>query len=385
MILILFIILSSTMFLFYTIYFVYMHFNSKTENYSVEKINEYNPLVSVVIPTYNEEVTIKKKLSNIFEQNYANFDVYIIDSASKDRTADIINEFINENDVIFNFIVEKERKGKSSALNRIIKEVKGEIIAITDSDVLWEENVITNMVKNFNDEKIGAITGRQIIIDSNRNMLSKSEKAYKNIFDILRKGESNLDSTPIFNGPAMAFRTKLLDHLPEDTIADDTQLAMMIRKKGFKTIFDENVIFYESVPDDQIFINQKIRRGQGLVQAFLRNLDFLFNPKFGKFGLIIFPAEFFMHIVSPIISLVLSTLFFILIFNNSLLLYASIISSIALILISRLNVLKVDKIIFAFIEYQFILLLALIKQSIGIKQHKWNVANRKVIEIDTGE
>ena len=67
---------------------------------------------------------------------------------------------------------------------------------------------------------------------------TESEKNYRSIFDIIRLGESHIDSTPIFNGLIMAFRRELLEKPDSSIIADDTELAMLLREKGWRAIYD---------------------------------------------------------------------------------------------------------------------------------------------------
>jgi cellulose synthase/poly-beta-1,6-N-acetylglucosamine synthase-like glycosyltransferase len=152
---------------------------------------------------------------------------------------------------------------------------------------------------------VGAVTGK-VIVQSSGSFSTNVEKTYRGIFDILRQGESNLDSTPIFNGPLSAYRRELIDEIREDTVTDDIELAMNIRKKGFRTLYDDRAIFYERYPSTlRGRLKQKQRRAQGLVQSLLRHSSMIFRRSYGKYGSIILPSHFFMSIVSPILVLVL--------------------------------------------------------------------------------
>jgi len=367
----------------YISYFIYM--KKKAKSYLVND-NNYITSVSTIIPTYNEELTINKKLKNIFEQDYPNnlLELIIIDSASTDNTLKLIKK--NTENKLFNIkiISEKERRGKALALTTAFEYCNNDIVVITDSDALWEKNALKKAISNFSNKKIGAVTGRQILINPKQNLATKSEKEYRNIYETLRIGESVLDSTPIFHGEMSCYRRKLIPHLSEKTIADDSEMAIKIRKKGYKSIYDPNVCFFEYAPPSfRASFIQKIKRGQGLIQLFLQEKDLIFNNRYGYFGKIIFPAEFFMNVLSPVMLtlLIISVIINIILLSDYymyfliiLIIFVLIPSIIKLIFPNKLGLIDI---FVSFINLQFILLIGLIYHLCGVKQHKW----KKVDEI----
>jgi cellulose synthase/poly-beta-1,6-N-acetylglucosamine synthase-like glycosyltransferase len=311
------------------------------------------------------------------EQDYPKnkIKLIIVDSASEDTTASLIESFIRENGLSdFEFIKEPERKGKASALNGVLKHCVGEVVVITDADACWEKDTLRRIVLHFSNPNIGAVTGRQVLLNPNQNLSTKVERTYRFFFDVLRLGESCIDSTPIFNGPLMAFRSNLLEPIPEDTIADDSQLAVKIRKKGFKSIYDPSAVFYEYAPFSyKSRFSQKLRRGQGLIQLFFREREVMFNSSYEKFGTIIFPAEFFMHIISPALLFLLLILLFPILFITSLYISVGLVVAFGVI-ISILTLLKMSptRFLASFLSSQFILLTALVCYALRRPQHKWN-------------
>jgi cellulose synthase/poly-beta-1,6-N-acetylglucosamine synthase-like glycosyltransferase len=312
------------------------------------------------------------------EQDYPSMEVIVIDSASNDRTVELVRQFVRDNKFRVRLIREKQRKGKASALNLVCsKYCSGEIIAITDADAIWEKDTLRKLVSSFSDPRVGAVTGRQVLMNANHESTVKLEKAYRSIFEVLRVGETVLDSTPIFNGPLMAFRSSLLEPIPEDTIADDSHLAVEIRRKGFRSVYNSEALFYEYVPPTlrSRFV-QKVRRGQGLVQLFLRQRRVFFNRKYGKYGTMIFPAEFFMHVVSPsllavfLVSLLCSLFLTISAFSTYPMIITLLIVGITIIALATIRV-GVTNFVLAFLDSQFTLLIALGYELTGRSQHKW--------------
>jgi len=338
------------------------------------------PFVSVVVPTYNEEDTIVHKLKNLIEQDYLSMEIIVVDGASEDRTVELIKKFVEDHDLDMKLIMEEERRGKASALNDAFKHCSGEIVVLTDSDATFEKGTVAKIVNNFDDVMIGAVTGRLVIVNADQTSVTKLEKSYRGIFGILRRGESTLDSTPIFNGPISAFRRELLiDELESNTIADDTELSLQIREKGYRAVYDPETIAYEYTPVTlRSRVEQKRRRGQGIIQSFVRHHRMMFNSRYGKFGTVIFPAEFFMHLVSPILLFVFLILFpFSLVFMNNYMLISLIITLMFAFVALIIMKISVVSFISNFLDSQFILLLSLIYHILGKSQHKW----RKISEI----
>ena len=298
-----FLILFGIFVAFYSIYFSLMILSSRRVNRT--KKSDTLPKLSLVIPAHNESEGIIRKLENSVKLNYPKdkLEIIVVDDKSSDNTYQLAENFIKNNlDLCEIHLLSLPKwSGKASALNYAWSICTGEIVAITDADIALDSDAIQKIAKNFADPKIGAVTGRLCVVGKDGST-TDSEKNYRSIFDIIRLGESHIDSTPIFNGLIMAFRRELLDKLDSNTLADDTELAIMVREKGRRAIFDPEVIAYEYVSESpKVRAKQKLRRGRGIVQAFMRHKKILFNRRYGTYGLVIFPSEFFMHIISPLL------------------------------------------------------------------------------------
>lgn len=332
------------------------------------------PSVTVIIPAYNEEKTIFRKLKNLLEQDYPNIEVIIVNDGSNDSTGKMVQSFIANNSgsrYNFQLINLPHRGGKASALNHAFSHSKGEIVVVSDADTILGQNAIKQLVKSFHDPKVGAVTGKLSMINYEESSSTKLEESYRNIFDTLRLGESLMDSTPVFNGALLALRNNLYENLKSDTLADDTEISLKIREKGYKAIFIPTATVFAFTPKSFKFrMKQKIRRAQGIIQAMIRHRKIMFNPEYGNYGLIILPCEFFMHIVSPILVVLASTLF-ISIFATINMLPILTFSGLGLIVLSlmyyalrrlRKTRFSVDpiKIFMTFIEHQLFLFLGLL-------------------------
>ncbi|RKI88658.1 glycosyltransferase [Parablautia intestinalis] len=101
-----------------------------------------NIKISVVIPSYNREKTIKKCLESVINQTYPPYEIIVVDDGSSDNTIQKIKE-LNYSKVR---ILQQNHKGAQSARNYGIKEAKGDYIAFLDSDDEWLLNKLEKQV-----------------------------------------------------------------------------------------------------------------------------------------------------------------------------------------------------------------------------------------------
>jgi len=390
---ILFWAIFSTLMIFYLGYYGLMiYYAQKSSNTTKKRIH---PKVSLVIPTYNEETTILQKLKNVETLDYPKdkLQIIVIDSGSTDNTREIVNNYIHENKgkLKIQLLTQEKRLGKAQALNHVWQFCNGEIVIISDADSLLEKDAVTQIVANFADPKVGATTGKLVFPNLDQSSTTRMEGSYRSFYEVLRLGESRMDSTPIFNGPLSAFRQELLQEIDENTVADDTELAIRIRKQGYLAIYDPEAIVYEYAPPTQrARFKLKQRRGQGIIQSFIRHSDAIFKSRYGKYGSFILPCEFFMHIISPVLMILLIISFILMTMNNpampalSMLLSPLIIITAGVIIMSR-TLLSRRKfslpllVPITFLQSQICLLLGLLAMIAGKTSHVW----RKIEDVRT--
>ena len=102
----------------------------------VNKFNKMNnqPLISIIITTYNRAHYIVKAIKSILSQNYQNIEIIIVDDGSTDGTKDFVQPYLNDKKIYY---IYQKNQGVSVARNNGIKSSNGKYIAILDSDDFW--------------------------------------------------------------------------------------------------------------------------------------------------------------------------------------------------------------------------------------------------------
>ncbi|SDC92114.1 glycosyltransferase [Natrinema hispanicum] len=254
------------------------------------------PSVSIVLPTYNEAAIVESKLEELVELDYpmAKVELVVVDS-SDDGTADLVETFFaGRDEPQLTLIREEERRGLAVALNEAYAAAANEVVIKTDCDSRIAPDAIRRAVANLADPEVAGVTGRnaEVIGDS------EVERGYRDIQTMIQVLESHIDSTLIFHGPFSAFERDAIVPIDEDSIADDTELALKIRRNGGRVVFDPAIHYKEAAHSSfGKRREQKDRRAMGLLRLLWRQRDAL--GRHGAYGRVVLPFNWWFMVVSP--------------------------------------------------------------------------------------
>ena len=106
--------------------------------------NEYRPLISVIIASYNDSDKIGKCIEALLDQNYENIEIIIVDDGSEDNTKDFMKSFDSNKKVFF---LQQKRQGPGTAKNKAVKEAKGEILVFVDADEYVKKDYLEKLTE----------------------------------------------------------------------------------------------------------------------------------------------------------------------------------------------------------------------------------------------
>ena len=285
---------------------------SKKEKYPKDNELDGYQDISILIPTHNEERIIEKRIKNIYDTKYPfeKIKVIFIDDSS-DSTADIIQTYVDKHSN-FQLIRFKQRMGYSVAIQAGIEASDTDIIILNEAGSFPRSDSMIKLVANFENSEIGAVTAKSELLNTDEK-IGKRESLYLRIINFIRKSESNMDSTFYIKGEATAYRRKLVSDIVAvpNTGSIDTSMAFWVRKKGYKTIYDPEVIFDEYAPTEGSgYIKQKTIRAANLMRNLIIFKNMILNPEYGKFGLFTLTFNTLILFIFPFIPIVFFTSFF---------------------------------------------------------------------------
>lgn len=127
-------------------------------------------LVSIITPTYNCAKFIGATIESVLNQTYQNFEMIIVDDASKDNTEEVVKSF---KDKRIKYIRLSKNSGPAVARNRAMDEAKGKYMAFLDSDDLWKREKLEKQINFIKKNKYKIICSDYEQIDEEGNKLNK--------------------------------------------------------------------------------------------------------------------------------------------------------------------------------------------------------------------
>ncbi len=281
---------------------IIMKKNSK-KPWNIKASAAYKPKVTIIVPTYNESNCIGSKLVNLVKLDYPRelMQIVFVDSNSNDGTMDIITDFVKQQST-FNFTVlsEKERKGKSAALNFALQYCTGDVIVVSDSDSYWYPDILEKTMPFLADPSVGAISGPKILLNPNQTWVTKTETLYLNSLNSRRLGESKLGSTLLFEGGFSAFKRNILTSFDQyNTGSDDNGTVIGLIENNQRTLFLPEAKFFTFFPETwKEKTSIKTRRANQIVRVYSKYASLLLKNRIKSSKGTVFQHVFF-NIVSP--------------------------------------------------------------------------------------
>lgn len=212
---------------------------------SVQKDENHQPTVSILISAYNEEAVIRRKLENSLALDYPKEKLEIIvASEATDRTNEIAGEYAQMGVKLYAC---ESREGKRATLYRTVPLAKGEIIIFSDANAIYEKSAIRKLVRNFADQRIGCVSGRLRYLDTVINTAGKNEIAYWEFEFFLKKRASMLFSlagSGGVNGSIFAIRKELYNPIDKYR-GDDLEISCRIELAGYGVVMENEAVSYE--------------------------------------------------------------------------------------------------------------------------------------------
>ncbi|HEY3027501.1 MAG TPA: glycosyltransferase [Pyrinomonadaceae bacterium] len=265
---------------------------------------DYLPVVSIIVPAYNEEAVIGETIQSLLRSDYKRYEIIVVDDGSQDRTSEVVRERFSHDDRVRLFT--EKNKGKALALNLGLSHAKGEIIVALDADTVFTPETIGALAHRFHDPKMGALAGNAKV--GNRiNIVTRWQALeYITAQNMDRRAFASLNCITVVPGAVGAWRRALLERVggfSSDTLAEDQDLTLSIRKLGYNIGYEEDAIAWTEAPDSlRGLARQRHRWAYGTLQCMWKHRNALFNPRYGALGWIAMPNVWIFQILFPLIS-----------------------------------------------------------------------------------
>jgi len=209
----------------------------------------------------------------------------IVSDGSNDRTNEIVQQY---DDSRLKFIAYPDRGGKAKALNTGIQYITGDVVVLTDANVVFQPDAIRKLVGVLNDDSLGCAVGNVVLRSDNGNIAPES--LYSRYEEAIHKAEANWQTMITVDGAMYALRREYMTPIPPDSLADDWYLASGVLGNHKHIAYVPEAVGFEYAAETVSGeFTRKVRMVAGGYQTAFRRSRLFFNP-------ILFPRVVFMFI-----------------------------------------------------------------------------------------
>ena len=246
----------------------YMH---AVESRSEPAETQEYPLVSILVPAYNESLMIEQAIGAAMKLDYPRFEVVVIDDGSRDDTlarALRLTEIYGKDRLR---VISQANTGKATALNRGLAAARGEIVVCLDGDSRPTRGTLLHGVQHFRDPSVGAVAGNVKVVNRGNTLTRLQSLEYIEGLNMVRAAQATLFGVNIVPGPIGLFRRRALQEIGgymADTFAEDCDLTLRLLLRGWKIKYESRAISWTEAPETlSALIKQRYRWTRGILQA----------------------------------------------------------------------------------------------------------------------
>lgn len=236
------------------------------------------PRLTLVFSAFDEESCIEEKIANCLALDYPQdrLEILVGCDGCTDRTAALARRAGGGRVRVHEL---SPRSGKASVLNRLVPAAQGDVVVLTDANVMLDRGALRALARRFREPSVGAVVGRLRLVDAKGR--EQEEGIYWRYETFLKYYEGKHGCVLGANGGIYAIRRLLFSPLSADTITDDFVIPVRISVRGWRVLFAADALAFEepALDADQEFV-RRARIGAGNWQALARVPDLL-DPRIG--------------------------------------------------------------------------------------------------------
>ncbi len=214
---------------------------------ALRRLAPFRERVSVVVPAYNEERTIRVAVETLLESEYPDLEVIVVDDGSQDGTADRLLDLHQQGRIR---LIRQQNAGKAAALNAGIAAATGEVVLYTDADSLFLRETVAKTVRWFADPSVDAVCGNDVPLRA-RTGLQKLLAVTTHIgTGYVRRALSVIGCLPIISGNLGAVRRRVLDEIGgfRQLWGEDLEITWRLHRHRKRIVFDPEPVVLADCP-----------------------------------------------------------------------------------------------------------------------------------------
>jgi cellulose synthase/poly-beta-1,6-N-acetylglucosamine synthase-like glycosyltransferase len=271
---------------------------------ALSKIAPFAGRVSILVPVYNEERTIRTTVDSILKSDYPSIELIVINDGSTDHSEEKIRDFIDSRKIAY---IKKRNGGKASALNRGTAAATGDIVIFTDADSFFLPQTVRRISRWFGNPSIDAVCGNDAPLHPD-TALQKLLAITTHIgTGFVRRALSVIGCLPIITGNLGAIRTSVLREINgfREIWGEDLEITFRLHKHGKRIIFDPDAkVLAECPATAKALWKQRVRWMRSYIKTVFLHGDLFMKSEFKPFSFYL-PINFANMTIVPLLQLAL--------------------------------------------------------------------------------
>ncbi|SHN38461.1 glycosyltransferase family 2 protein [Cryptosporangium aurantiacum] len=316
-------------------------------------VSPLTPPVSVLVPAYNEELTIVESVRAMLALRYPAFEVVVVIDGSTDRTLARLTEAFDlvrtirvipddvptRSPILASYapragtpaltVIHKVNGGRADALNTALNASRHPLVCMVDADSLLDPDALLAVAQPFGDDPLRVVAtggvirvvngcavraGRITEVRAPRQWLPRIQVAeYLRAFLLGRTGWSKLDGLLVISGAFGLFRRDVVvaaGGLDAASIGEDAELVVRLhrqlrrRRERYRILFVGEPVSWTEVPSTRDVLARQRRRWQrGLIELLTKHVTMIGNPRYGRIGTVALPYFLLFEALAPLLEL----------------------------------------------------------------------------------
>jgi len=226
-------------------------------------------MLSVLITAFREATTIGRAIEAFLSQLPGDAEVLVV--CPDPETTAVVDDYAARYPAVQH--VADPQRGKPTAINAGLKTAKGDIVVLSDGDIVVAKDAMAPLLAPFKDSQVGAVSGHPVSISPRDTVLGYWSHLLVEGIHQMRLTRDHAGRFLFCSGYLFAFRRELIEHVPKDALAEDAVISHRIARQGYRIRYAPQALVFVKYPTTyRDWLRQKVRSAGGHAQDYVRKL-----------------------------------------------------------------------------------------------------------------
>jgi len=223
--------------------------------------------LSILITAFREAATIGQAIEPFLHQSPTDAEILVI--CPDPETIAVVDDYAARYPAVRH--VADPQRGKPAALNVGLNAARGDIVVLSDGDVVVAEDALASLLAPFEDPQVGAVSGHPVSVRPRDTLLGYWSHLLTGGIHQMRLTRDRTDQFLVCSGYLFAFRRALIERVPEDALAEDAVISHFIARQDHRIRYAPHACVFVKYPTTyRDWLRQKVRSAGGYAQDYIR-------------------------------------------------------------------------------------------------------------------